>query len=249
MGEEDIIVDEEFGDRMSFWEHLEELRSRLIRIIIAVIIGLIASYYFSGRILAFLVVPAGIDLQYITPMEAFLVHLKVALICGIIVTLPYTSFQMWRFFAPGMRRREKLYTVPFVFFTVVFFTLGVYFAWRILPIAMAFFRSFQSDTLKAQWAISKYMDFLLKMFLGFGLVFETPIVVFFLARIGILSPGAMLSRWKYFVMGIFVIAAFITPGPDIFSQLLLAGPLLGLYFLSIIVAKFAYPKENKSDED
>jgi sec-independent protein translocase protein TatC len=244
LGERDFIEDG-FAGKMSFWDHLEELRFRLIRIIIAIVIGLIVSYYFASRIFEFLMTPAGVDMQYITPMEAFLVYLKIALICGIIVTLPYTSFQIYRFFAPAMRRKEKLYAIPFVFFTMLFFSAGVYFAWKVLPIAMNFFKSFQSQSVKANWTVSKYTDFLMKMFLGFGLVFETPILVFFLAKLGILSPRAMLSKWKYFVIGIFIIAAFITPGPDIFSQMLLAGPLLVLYFLSILVAKFAYPKEKK----
>jgi len=229
--------------KMTFLDHLEELRMRLIRIAIVIAIGMAISYIKIDLLLKILLKPACGLLIYISPVEAFVVQLKVALVSGLIITLPYTSFEIWGFISPALYRKEKRFAIPFVVSFITLFAIGVFFAYLLLPYAMKFFRSFEGETLKATWTISKYMDFLIKMFLGFGLVFETPIIVFFLARMGVLSPQTMISKWKYFVISIFIVAAFVTPGPDIFSQLVLALPLTLLYLLSILIAKIAYKEQ------
>ncbi|MGQ9705711.1 MAG: twin-arginine translocase subunit TatC [bacterium] len=243
---ETIEESNEKNKKMTFLEHLEELRGRLIRIAIAIIIGSIVSYFKIDILMSILLKPAGGPLIFISPFEAFIVQLKVSLISGVIITLPYTLFELWGFISPALHRREKRFLIPFILSSLFLFSLGIYFAYILLPIAMSFFRSFESDMLKATWTISKYMDFLIKMFLGFGFVFETPIIVLFLARFGIVSPEFLIKKWRIIVISIFIIAAFITPGPDIFSQIVLVIPLILLYIISIFVAKIAYKKQNES---
>lgn len=232
--------------KMTFLEHLDELRGRLIRIAIAIIIGSIISYFKINLLMSILLKPAGGPLIYISPFEAFVVQLKVAIISGIVITLPYTLFEIWGFISPALHRKEKRFIIPFILSSLFLFSSGIFFAYFLLPYAMTFFRSFESDMLKANWTIGKYMDFLIKMFLGFGLVFETPIIIFFLAKFRIISPEFLIKKWRIIIIIIFIVAAFITPGPDIFSQLVLAVPLIFLYIISIFVAKIAYKREEES---
>ena len=234
------------GKRMGFLNHLEELRKALLRILLTLVSGTIVCFYFARQLLTFITHPAGIVLQYITPFEAFFAQLKVAFALGLYITLPLNAFFLWQFIAPAIHRRRKAFIVPFMVFIFIFFTVGAAFAYYILPVTMEFFRSFEMEgTLEAHWTIGRYVDFVLRMLIGFGMVFEGPVVVFFLARMGILSAGTMLSKWKWFILGIFILAAVITPGQDVFSMMLLAAPLVALYFISILVARLAYPKGRK----
>jgi len=232
--------------KMTFLEHLDEFRGRLIRIAIAIVLGAIVSYFKIDLLMSILLKPAQGPLIYISPFEAFVVQLKVSIISGIIITLPYTLFEAWGFISPALHKKEKRFVIPFILSSLILFATGIFFAYYLLPYAMRFFRSFESDMLKANWTISKYMDFLIKMFLGFGFVFETPIIIFFLAKFGIVSPEFLTKKWRIIVISIFIIAAFITPGPDIFSQLVLVVPLILLYIISIFIAKIAYKKQNGS---
>ena len=237
------------GKKMSFLAHLEELRKSLLRMIIVVALGTAVCFYFSRDLLAFIIQPAGITLIYIAPFEAFFAQLKVAFVLGLYLTLPLSAFFIWQFIAPAIHRRRKVLVIPFMIFVFIFFTVGAYFAYLILPVTMQFFRSFEMEgSLKASWSVGRYVDFVLRMLVGFGAVFEAPVVVFFLARMSILSARTMLSKWKWFVLGIFILAAVITPGQDIFSMLLLAAPLIVLYIISIIVALLAFPRKKAENE-
>jgi sec-independent protein translocase protein TatC len=245
----DIEERETDGKKMSFLEHLEELRKSLLRMLIVVALGTAVCFYFSRDLLAFIIQPAGITLIYITPFEAFFAQFRIALALGLYVTLPLSAFFIWQFIAPAIHRRRKILVIPFMVFVFIFFTVGAYFAYLILPVTMQFFRSFEMEgSLKASWSVGRYVDFVLRMLVGFGAVFEAPVVVFFLARMSLLSAKTMLFKWKWFVLGIFILAAVITPGQDIFSMLLLASPLLVLYLISIIVALLAFPKRKAEAE-
>jgi sec-independent protein translocase protein TatC len=232
-------------NEMTFLEHLEELRQRIIRVVIALAVGTAACFYFAGRILNLLLAPAGTYFQYFTPAEAFVVHLKVAFFSAIVVTSPYTFWQVWRFVSPGLLPKEKRFAIPFVFFTVLCFAAGVAVGYTLLIPAMKFFRSFETDRLIALWSLDAYVSLVTRLMLATGLVFETPVLVFFLAKLGIVSPGMMLKGWRYVVVAAFILAAVLTPTADPITCSALAAPLLLLYLVSVVVAWIFYPRRKR----
>ncbi len=229
--------------------HLEELRWRLIKALLAIAIGFAASYTFAEQLFAFLASPlfalntgdpthAPVHLIGTGLVEAFFTKLKVALIAGVFAALPVILFQLWRFVAPGLYEKEKRYVVPFVTFGTLFFFSGAAFCyWMVLPVGYKFFIE-QYDTIQVspELRISEYLTFTARMLLAFGATFEMPVLAFFLARIGLLTHTMMIAYVRYAILIIFIVAAVLTPGPDVASQLLMAGPLLVLYALSILVA-------------
>lgn len=237
------------GTNLSFLEHLDDLRGRILRIVIMLLLGTVICYLKAQDMLQFLLIPVhstetgpALEIIYIAPFEAFMVQLKIAFLAAIFLSSPYNFLQIWLFISPGLKPKEKRYALPFVLSTVIFFTLGVYVAWLILPMAITFFKSFiVPGSIEAFWTMDAYTDILVKMFLGFGLIFESPIIVFFLAKLGILSPKAIIKPWRFIVVGVFLIAGFLTPGPDIVSQLLLACTMLFLYIISIVITIIFYP--------
>jgi sec-independent protein translocase protein TatC len=224
--------------------HLEELRRRLIRSLIAVAIAFVACYQFVEPLMNWLLAPIktleGKDVQIIGTglAEAFFTKLKVAFFGGIFVASPVVFYQIWKFVAPGLYDHEKRYMKPFVFFGTLFFVSGAYFCYRfVFPTAFGFFiGEYASVSIAPFLKISEYLSFASRMLLAFGVVFELPVFTFFFARIGIVSHKMMISTWRYAVVGIFIVAAVLTPGPDVASQLLMATPLLVLYVASIGVA-------------
>ncbi|UCH78010.1 MAG: twin-arginine translocase subunit TatC [Candidatus Coatesbacteria bacterium] len=236
-------------NEMNFLEHLEELRVRLLWILGAAAAGTAGAFYFAPRLVNLLLAPGGERFQYIKPAEAFVVHLAVSFIAGLVVMSPFIFYQIWRFVAPGLLPREKRYALPFVFFTSLCFVAGVVFGYYLLFPAMGFFRSFETDRLVADWTLGSYASLTLRLLLATGLIFEAPIVIFFLARLGIVSPRLLTAKWKYVILIVFVVAAALTPGPDVFTQSLLAVPLLLLYGISIGVAWLAYPRRKPEEEE
>jgi sec-independent protein translocase protein TatC len=237
------------ANEMSFLEHLEELRVRILWILGAAVVGTAGAFYFSPRLVEVLLAPGGGKFQYIKPAEAFVVHLAVSFIAGVVVMSPLIFYQIWRFVAPGLLSKEKRYAFPFVVATSACFASGVVFGYYMLYPAMRFFRSFESETLTADWTLGSYSSMALRLMLATGLIFEAPVVIFFLARLGIVSPKLLTAKWKYVILFIFILAAALTPGPDVFTQSILAVPLLLLYLISIGVAWLAYPKRKREDDD
>ena len=224
--------------------HLEELRSRLIRSLIAVGVAFFACYQFVEPVMGWLVAPVknleSNKVQIIGTglAEAFFTKLKVAFVAGIFLASPVIFYQIWKFVAPGLYASEKRYVKPFVFFGTFFFVSGAYFCYRfVFPTAFGFFISeYASVSIEPFLKISEYLSFATRMLLAFGVVFELPVFTFFLARAGIVTHKMMIAAWRYSVVGIFIVAAVLTPGPDVASQLLMATPLLILYVASIGVA-------------
>ncbi|MGD8717590.1 MAG: twin-arginine translocase subunit TatC [Candidatus Zixiibacteriota bacterium] len=235
-------------DDMTFLEHLEELRKRILWILGAAVVGTGVAFFYSERLVGFLLAPGGGKFQYIKPAEAFVVHLAVSFIAGVVVMSPFIFYQVWRFVAPGLMPKERFYALPFVAATSACFASGVAFGYYMLFPAMRFFRSFETEQLTADWTLGSYASLALRLMLATGLIFEAPVVVFFLARLRIVSPKLLTSKWKYVIIGVFIVAAALTPGPDVFTQSILALPLLGLYVISIGVAWLAYPRK-KPEED
>jgi sec-independent protein translocase protein TatC len=237
-------------EKMSLTSHLEELKTRLIRVLIVVGIGFGICYLFkewSFRVITKPLVdamPAQSTLIFTGLPEAFFIHMKIAFFASLLLTAPYTLFEIWRFVSPGLYRDEKKYVFPFVFFSSLLFGSGVLFGYFVaLPPAFAFFVSFSTDALKPMISFREYLDLTLKFLLAFGLSFEMPVFIFFLAKLGVVNAKMLAKQRRYAILIIFIAAAILTPSPDVLSQILMAIPLMFLYEVSIFVAKFARRKK------
>lgn len=242
------------GAKMSFLEHLDELRKRLIHCAIGVAVGIAATFYFHNQIYEFVfaptrrVLPPNSKLIFTEPGEAFSLHLQIALITGIVVAAPYIMYQVWLFIAPGLYSHEKKFAIPFVFMATFFFVSGVLFSHFIaFPWTWAFFASFSTDYVDFMPKVSPVFSFYAKMLLGFGLIFQMPTLVFFLARFGLVTARFLIRYFKYAVLVIFIVAAVLTPGTDVVSQLMMAVPMLLLYGISILIAWIFGKKKAPAD--
>jgi len=241
---------------MPLLDHLEELRSRLIKMLIAVGIAFLPAYVFASPLFALLTHPlqqATADPVAIigtSPTEAFFTKLKVSFIAGLFAASPAVFYQIWQFVAPGLYAHEKRYVGPFVLFGTLFFLLGAWFCYEmVVPVAYRFFlEEYKTIGVQPTLRISEYLTFTTRMLLAFGVTFELPVFAFFFARVGLVTHATLLGFFRYAVLGIFILAAILTPGPDVASQLLLAGPLLLLYGLSIGVA-YMFGKKKAEAED
>jgi len=223
--------------------HLQELRKRLILSFIAVGGGFALCYTFAEKIFDILaapllgMMPQGGSLIFTSVAEAFFTYMKVAFIAGLILASPFVLYQIWAFVAPGLYRHEKKYVVPFVLAGSFFFAIGILFAYYVaLPIGFKFLLGFATDFIKPLPSMKEYLSFSIKFLLAFGLVFEFPVVLVLLARIGVVDAKTLARQRKYAILLIFIFAAILTP-PDIISQVIVALPMIGLYELSILLSK------------
>ncbi len=229
---------------MTLTEHLEELRWCLLSSVIAVFVGSVVCYFFSNAIFDFMVAPLRANLQPGQSLigtgvtEAFFSEIKVAIAAGVLLSCPYIFFQIWRFIAPGLSGGEKKLVLPFVVCATLFFLGGSYFCYRIvLPVAFKYFiEQYNVMGVTPAIRIGEYFTFFFRMVLAFGVTFELPVFTFFLVRLGLWNYRLMISSFRYAIIAIFVIAAMLTPTPDIINQSLLALPMLVLYVVSIGVA-------------
>ena len=239
------------GSEQSFLEHLSEFRTCLIRSILGAGICSLLCFFFSSSLFKLLTSPLiaampEAELVGLGPAEAFIVKLKVALVAGVILSSPFGFYQLWKFVSPGLHDTEQKFAIPFVAASTVSFLTGILFCFIvILPVAFSFFLGeFQSINVEPTIRIGEYLGFVLKLLLVFGLVFELPVISWFLARFGLITPEWLIKNGRYAILVIFVVAAILTP-PDIATQLLLAGPLIVLYGICIQVAKIATDKNKK----
>jgi sec-independent protein translocase protein TatC len=220
---------------------MAELRDRLIRAVLALVIATLLAFLFTEPLLAFLIKPmGGLKPVFLRPTEMFVTYFKVSLIAGFIISMPVILYQLLRFIAPGLTRDEQKYLYIIVPGGTLSFIAGVVFSYFVmLPVGIRFLLTFGGDIARAQWTIGEYVSFITTLMFWAGVVFETPLIIFFLAKIGIVT-AQQLSRWRKFaILGVFVIAALITPTPDPINQLLVAVPLLLLYELGVLLAKIA----------
>lgn len=234
---------------MSLTGHLEELRYRLIVTAITIGACFIALYPLSKNLLVFLSAPMKEQLYMLAPTEAFIIYLKLALFGAILVSLPMTLFQGWAFIAPGLYAREKKYVVPFVVLGTIFFAIGGLFSYKIiLPFGLKFLLGYGGELVQPVISVANYVTFVTRMILVFGTVFELPLIIFFLSKLGVVSPMLMRRYRKYAIVGAFAIGAILTP-PDVFTQTMLAGPLIVLYEASIWVSVLVWKKSGKPEEE
>jgi len=229
-------------DEMTFLEHLEDLRKRLFYSFAALIIGFVPGWVFSKQIYAILArpvtqyLPEGTKLAFTTLTAPFMLYMKVAFLASLFFMSPFVFLQLWYFVAPGLYQKEKNYAVPFVLMTTFFFSLGALFGYFIVfPWACRFFLTLGRD-FQPVITVDQYFGFALKILLGIALVFELPTLIFFLAKMGLVTAHWMIKNFKYAVLLVFVIAAVITPTPDVITQSIVAIPMLVLYGLSILIA-------------
>ncbi len=247
--QKDEEEEEEGGKPMTFWEHLEELRVRLIRSVVALFIGCVAAWSFHARLLDALVLPyanawhsSGMtgepNINQSAPMAGFMAVVKLAIIGGAGIAAPAIFYQLWAFIAPGLYAKEKKYVIPFVGLSTILFVVGGWFAWRVaIPLSLRFSLTFANQgaghtNINPLFMVDSYIDFCLQVMLGFGAAFELPMLLLFLSIAGVVNHITLLKYGRWFIFLSFVIAAILTP-PDVASQLVMAIPLCLLYGLSI----------------
>jgi sec-independent protein translocase protein TatC len=255
--------------RMPFWSHLEELRKRIVRSLVIIAVGFGVCFNYSEDILRILMWPmntrmkfqlvypfisviptaAPQKLHYTTLIEPFWSHLKIALITGIMLVFPFIMYQVWKFIAPGLHFKEKKYVGLFIFFSSFFFGIGVLFCYFfLLPFAVPFLLTYKTENLIAILRIGDYIDFILKFLLASGIVFELPLIIVLLSRMGIVNPDMLAKYRKFALLGAFILGAILTPTPDIFNQTILSIPIYLLYEIGILASRIFGKRKSKSTE-
>ncbi|MGD1147257.1 MAG: twin-arginine translocase subunit TatC [Thermoanaerobaculaceae bacterium] len=228
--------------RMTLLEHLDELRKRILWSVVAIFAGFLLCWYWAQTIFKWMAIPitqflpAGEKLAFTGLVDPFMLYMKVALLAGIFVASPVVLWQFWLFVSPALYRHERRLVVPFIVFTTVFFLAGGYFGYKIaFPMAVKFLLSVGQD-FRQVITINEYFAMASKVILGLGLVFEMPVLIMLLARFGIVTAKFLLKYFRFAVLIIFIIAAVITPTPDIPTQCVFALPMIALYLLGVLVA-------------
>lgn len=245
-------------EKMSFFSHLEELRQRIVKVTIALSVAFLLTFNFSEDILGWLKQPLNWKLSiertypffrlldkepilqnfiFLSPTENFWMHLKLAFFASLFVVLPFVLYQLWAFIAPGLFEKEKKFAGPFVFLSTVFFYMGAAFCYFfVLPFAIQFLLEYKTLHTKPMLTVGQYFDFVMKFILAFGVVFELPLALGLLARLGVVTPRFLNKNRKYAIFINFILAALLTPTPDAFNMILMAIPLCLLYEVGILAA-------------
>ncbi len=252
-------------------EHLYELRNRIVVSLITIGITFGVCFYYSEYIFDLLISPMrhtlsfslknpyvsfipaknpDLTLVFLAPAEAFWIHMKMALISAIIISSPVIFLEIWKFIAPGLLSKEKKYALPFIITTTFLFLIGSLFCFLIvLPLAIDFLLNYKTQNIKPMISAEKYIDFCLKFILAFGAIFETPVIIVFLTRMGVVTTDFLAKHRKYAVLIAFVIAAILTPTPDAFNQMLMAVPILILYEAGILASRILNKKKTRTASD
>lgn len=239
-------------EKRPFVAHLKELRDRLVVSIIAVGIAFVITYNFKEYLFRFLmqpfiaVMPAGSSFIFTSITEAFLTYFKISIVAALFIASPVLLYEIWMFVAPGLYEKEKRYIYPFIFFGSLLFIMGGLLCYYVvMPYIYRFFVSYATEFVVPMPALRDYMNLTLKLLIIFGLIFQLPLLAFYLARAGIITHKLLSSKRRYAILGIFILSAVITP-PELMSQLLMVVPLYGLYEVSIVIAKVFGKKESKN---
>lgn len=259
--------------KMPLTAHLGELRSRILFSLCSVFVAFIVTFNFSEQIFSWLMFPLRYELDFsvrqmyfyfvqkdklqstklvfLAPAEAFWMNIKVAFVSAVIVSLPMIFTQFWKFVSPGLLPHEKKYVLPFVIVTTFLFLIGSAFCFFIvLPFAMGFLLTYKiGDVLMPMLSVGQYIDFCLKFILAFGVVFELPVVIVFLTRLGLVTPKKLSAFRRYAILCAFIVAAFLTPTPDAFNQTLMAIPMILLYELGIWISPLFVKKQQNQDDE
>jgi len=240
---------------MSFFEHLEELRRRLLHGAVAIVLGFVVCISFAKSLFEFLaapllkLLPENSSLVFTGLPDPFFMYLKVSFVAGFFLAIPYVLYQMWKFVAPGLYERERKLAVPFVLIATALFYVGAVFAYfLVFPVVFQFFLGFQSTDLKPMISIKEYVSLIMKLMVAFGAVFETPVIIVFLGLLGIVDSNLLKKGRRYFIVIAFVIGAILSP-PDVLSQIMMGFPLLTLYEASIHILAYIEKRRKEREEE
>jgi len=243
-------------DKMPLTSHLEELRKRLVRILIAVGIAFLGCFAFKEdlfRIVAqplISVLPPGTHMVYTGLPEAFFTYIKVSFYAAIFLASPVVLYHIWKFISPGLFPKEKKFVAPFVITSTLLFVGGACFGYfLVLPSAYKFFLEFTTDFLKPMLSMREYLSLTLKLLLAFGIIFEIPVFLFFMTKIGLVTPRKLARMRRYAIVVCFIVAAIITPTPDAFTQCMMAIPMIVLYEVGILVSRLAVRKKDDTGSE
>jgi sec-independent protein translocase protein TatC len=241
--------DDPIAGKMSFLEHLDELRKRIINSFIGVAVGVFAGFFFIQRIFDFVLgptraaLPPGVKMIYTQPGEAFSLYITISMITGFVIASPYVMYQVWMFIAPGLYANEKKFAIPFVLLTSSGFVAGAAFNHYIaFPFMMAFFATFNSIDLAFMPRLQDTWGLYLKMLIGMGVIFQMPTVIFFLAKMKLVTARFLWKNFKYAVLIMFIASAVLTPSADPWNQTIFAAPMVVLYIISILIAWIVNPR-------
>lgn len=227
------------GARMSFFEHLDELRQRLFKAVLALVAGTVVGVLFATPILEYLQKPYGQTFLVIEPTGGVIEYFRVSLLVGGILSIPIMTFQVLMFILPGLTKKEKRYLLYSIAPVTFLFLVGVGFAWFLLiPPALNFLTNFQPQLFKTDWTADRYLAFVTSLMFWMGVAFETPLIFFVLSILGFVTPRPLINNWRIAVVGAAIVAAVITPTIDPVNMFLVMGPLMGLYLLSILLVSF-----------
>src|SRR3954451_2153957 len=242
--------------RMSFLEHLDELRKRIVNSAIAIGVCVVLGFAFINRIVDFILAPTrsalppGVKMIYTEPGEAFGLYIQISLIMGVVLASPLIMYQVWKFIAPGLYSNEKRLAIPFVLFTTIGFVLGASFNHYVsFPFMMKYFATFNTPDLAFMPRLEDVFGLYTTMLIGMGIVFQMPTVVFFLAKMKLVTARFLVAQLKYAFLIIFIVAAVITPTGDMMTQTIFAAPMVALYFISIVIAWVVGPKRLRATTD
>ena len=240
-------------DRMTLTQHLGELRTRIIRSVLAIIVGIIVMLAFYDQVLDFMRRPyeqlckdnpkLTCELQFIGPLEGFTTRLSICTYGGIILALPVILWQIWRFIVPALHAKEKKYAIPFILSSVILFLMGAAVAYFTLTPALDFLISWAGDDVQANFQVSKYVSLFGLMVAAFGITFLFPVLLVFLQLVGVLTPQTLMKQWRYAVVIIFVIAALITPSGDPYSMMAMAAPMTVFYGIAVLIGRIAQKRK------
>lgn len=252
---------------MTIWEHLAELRTRLMRAALALLGGTIIAWIYREKLLAWIAQPyrnawatkfpnEPLELQTLAPADVFVNYMQLSLVAGVVFAVPMIFYQLWAFISPGLYSREKKYIIPFVLMSTTLFLSGVAFAYYVaFPFSFEYFFSLLGDVggnsgivLKSRPTMEYYLDFSERMLLAFGGVFELPLFIAFLSLAGIVTPRQLVRFSRYAIIASFIVGAFVTPGPEISSQCAVSGALVVLYFISVGLAYIVAKKKDEPEE-
>jgi len=247
---------------MPLTEHLTELRKRILLSLAAILIVFVGAFQYSEKFFEVITFPLRAELRinldsphfevigkkaaplvFLAPAEAFWMHLKVSFVAALLLSLPVIFYQLWRFISPGLLAKEKKYVLPFVFFATALFIAGAFFCFIVvLPFAITFLLGYKTQNMTPMLSVGSYVDFCLKFVLAFGIIFELPLVIVFLTRMGIVTPAMLAKNRKFAVLFAFIAGAILTPTPDAFNQTLMAVPIIILYEIGILLSRILYRK-------
>jgi sec-independent protein translocase protein TatC len=240
-------------DRMTLTQHLTELRTRVIRSLLAVIVGIILMLAFYDQVLKFMRRPyeelcktnqkLNCELQFLGPTEGFTTRLSICTYGGIILAMPVILWQIWRFIVPALHAKEKKYAIPFILSSIILFLMGGAVAYLTLTPALDFLISWAGSDVQANFQVSKYVSLFGLMIAAFGVTFEFPVLLVFLQLVGVLSPQTLMKQWRYAIVIIFVIAALITPSGDPYSMMAMAAPMSIFYGVAVLIGRVAQKRK------